>query len=258
MIQTAGKVEFAMRNNLADRAKRLIQRSLRRILRQKGTTLDEIIPGEIRDDEFYRAIEKYASSPDIKTILEIGSSGGGGSTRAFAESIQRFNPDAKLYCMEVSEKRFAELLNTYKDYDFVRPFNVSSVPLSAFPSEQTVALFYKTQTTNLNKYPLEMVLGWLRQDVAYVKEHGKDTNGIQLILEKEKLPSFDLVLIDGSEFTGRAELAEVRGAAVIMLDDINGYKNFENYQDLKMSPDYALAEENWSLRNGYAIFLRNR
>ncbi|MBF0227302.1 MAG: hypothetical protein HQK76_17795, partial [Desulfobacterales bacterium] len=45
---------------------------------------NEKIPPEIvKNDGFYEAIKKIASSEDIKTILEIGSSSGEGSTKAF-------------------------------------------------------------------------------------------------------------------------------------------------------------------------------
>lgn len=84
--------------------------------------------------------------------------------------------------------------------------------------------------------------------------HGKDMNRIALIKEATQIGTFDLVLIDGSEFTGRAELREVLGAGIILLDDINGMKNYENYYELKNNPRYTLEEEDWSLRNGYAVF----
>ncbi|MBW2169777.1 MAG: tetratricopeptide repeat protein, partial [Deltaproteobacteria bacterium] len=64
------------------------------------------------------------------------------------------------------------------------------------------------------------------------------------------------VLIDGSEFTGKAELDEVYGAKIIMLDDINGYKNYHNYQRLVADKTYELIAENWQVRNGYAAFRR--
>jgi hypothetical protein len=37
-----------------------------------------------------------------------------------------------------------------------------------------------------------------------------------------------MVLIDGSEFTGIKEFEYIYGAKYILLDDIKGYKNYEN------------------------------
>jgi hypothetical protein len=221
---------------------------------RKPPTLDDIIPAEIRDDAFYRAILRLAATEPIRTILEIGSSAGEGSTRAFVEGILQNPARPRLYCMEVSEVRFGSLRKTYEAHDFVRPFHLSSVPVRAFPAPEEVERFYREHATNLNHFPLERVLGWLQADLDYLAAPGKDTEGIRLIREAEGIDRFDMVLIDGSEFTGRAELKEVLGASLIMLDDINVFKNYENYHALKADPAYRLEEEDWALRNGYAIF----
>lgn len=238
---------------------------LRRILRvglnpfsKQSTALDRLIPAEIRGDSFYRAIQRYAASDSIRTILEIGSSAGTGSTQAFVTGILlRRSTKPQLYCLELSAARFKALRKAYKDRNFVHPYNLSSVPLGSFPSEETVIEFYRNRRTNLNQYPLPTVLEWLRNDIAYLAKHGKNNNGIQVILQEQGLSGFDLVLIDGSEFTGHAELRQVVGAKILMLDDINSFKNFDNYQNLKANPEYTLVEEDWALRNGYAIFSRN-
>ncbi len=65
-----------------------------------------------------------------------------------------------------------------------------------------------------------------------------------------------MVLIDGSEFPGKAELEDVYGSKWILLDDVNAFKNYENYQSLFNDQSYELYEEDWSLRNGFAIFRR--
>jgi hypothetical protein len=68
--------------------------------------------------------------------------------------------------------------------------------------------------------------------------------------------NFDFVLIDGSPFSGEAELRCVRpflaDKAIIALDDTNDIKNWTNYHKLK---GFAkLLWEDWSVRNGAAIF----
>ena len=62
------------------------------------------------------------------------------------------------------------------------------------------------------------------------------------------------MLIDGSEFTGEAELAEVYGAEFILLDDVNIYKNWTNLQKLAADGNYLLRELNLAVRNGFAVF----
>lgn len=221
---------------------------------QSDSELNYLIAPEIKEDEFYSAIQRLARRRDISTVLEIGSSSGGGSTEAFVTGL-RENPNRPtMFCMEVSKPRFAALEERYAAEGFVRCYNVSSVSVEQFPNEEQVTAFYQRYTTPLNHYPLEQVIGWLRQDITYVNESGVVENGIQCIKTENQIDCFDLVLIDGSEFTGSVELDQVYGAKFILLDDICTYKNFESHQRLLADPDYALIEQNTTLRNGYSIF----
>jgi hypothetical protein len=110
--------------------------------------------------------------------------------------------------------------------------------------------------SKLSKFPLNQVLGWLEQDVTYIQSQDIPTNGIQLIRDSNGIDTFDAVLIDGSEFTGTAELQEVHGARFLLLDDICTYKNYANLRTLKADPAYRLVEASEKPRNGYAVFER--
>ncbi|NJK38937.1 MAG: FkbM family methyltransferase [Oscillatoriales cyanobacterium RM2_1_1] len=221
-----------------------------------NSDLDRLIPPEIKGDAFYKAIQKIAREENIKTVLEIGSSSGGGSTEAFVLGL-RDNPHRPtLYCMEVSKSRFAELQRTYAADEFVKCYNTSSISLEKFPSQAEVIAFYQNQVTGLNHYPLDTVLDWLQKDIEYVQNSGVEDNGIRKIKQENDIKTFDVALIDGSEFTGTAELEEVYGAKFILLDDINTFKNSKNYQKLIHDPGYDLLENSVELRNGYAIFRR--
>ncbi len=216
--------------------------------------LNHVIPPEINNDEFSFLIQKLAREENIRTVLEIGSSAGGGSTEAFVTGLDRNKNHPILYCMEVSKPRFTALQERYSDKDFVICYNVSSISLSKFPSETEVSKFYTATVTALNHYPLERVLGWLRQDMDYVQSSGVPVDGIERIKRENNIELFDMVLIDGSEFTGKAEFNEIYGAKFILLDDINGFKNYQNRQLLLTDPQYNLLYENWKVRNGYSVF----
>jgi hypothetical protein len=218
--------------------------------------LDYLIPPEIKDDGFYKAIYRISQKPEVLTILEIGSSSGQGSTEAFVEGIRRNPSHPILFCMEISKPRFAALQDCYKNERNVRCYNVSSVPLHLFPSEFDITTFYQTTETNLNFTPLNMVLGWLRQDIEYIKNSCVPERGIEIIKSENGIDTFDVVLIDGSEFTGIPELQLIYGAKYILLDDICTYKNYTNYNRLKADPAYVLVKEDFKCRNGYAVFKR--
>jgi predicted O-linked N-acetylglucosamine transferase (SPINDLY family)/glycosyltransferase involved in cell wall biosynthesis/predicted SAM-dependent methyltransferase len=216
--------------------------------------INQIIPPEIKHDEFYEAIKQIAREEDIKTILEIGSSSGAGSTEAFVTGIRENPHQPQLFCMEISQERFTELQKRYaKDY-LVKCYNVSSVGINQFAQQQEVINFYHSYQTALNQYPLEQVLDWLRQDRQYLQNSAVSQAGIKKIKSENNIIFFDVVLIDGSEFTGEAELDEVYGAKFILLDDINTFKNYKNYHKLLNDPNYKILAESFSIRHGYAVF----
>jgi predicted O-methyltransferase YrrM len=227
-----------------------------RFLRQPkaGSILEQTIPPEVKDDEFYRLLKGLAKNQPLRNVLEIGSSSGAGSTQALVEGL-RANPwQPSFFCMELSKHRFRELRRRYRRDDFVNCYNASSVPSDAFLTEKEVSHFYSTSQTKLNSYPLEEVLRWRRLELDYLSAQRVPSAGIELIKLTKRIQTFDLVLIDGSAFTGEAELQAVYGAAYILLDDVNDIKNLRNYERLKLDSSYTLCAENWNVRNGFACF----
>jgi hypothetical protein len=244
--------------NLAKSLKASLRASaykLRRRLRP-NSDLDQIIPPEIVNDEFYEKIRRLAQAARIRTMLEIGSSTGEGSTRAFVEGMHDNPNRPTLFCLEVSRWRFQKLQANYERNTQVRCYNMTSVPIDRFPTEADVIDFYRLRQSKLNVYPLGEILRWLREDIRYVNTLGPGQNGIQIIKDQNNIDTFDMVLIDGSEFTGLAELDEVYGAHFILLDDIGTFKNLGNYERLRDDPTYQLLATNAELRNGYAVFER--
>ena len=218
------------------------------------TKFDYTILPEIKNDEFYTLIQRIAQDENVNTVLEIGSLSGEGSTEAFVTGLRKNPNQPTLFCLEVSKVRCNALKNRYRNDAFVKGYNASSVSINKLPSEQEVKKFYYQFQTGLNKYPLEQVLEWLRQDKEYLHTSEVPDEGIKKIKQENQIDFFDLVLIDGSEFTGSTELIEVYGAKFILLDDINTFKNYYNYLKLKNDEGYKIIAENKKLRNGYAVF----
>src|SRR3954469_21074440 len=126
-----------------------------------SSQLNQIIPPEVKDDPFYFAILRLARTARVKTVLEIGSASGEGSTEGFVRGL-RENPNRPtLYCMEVSRPRFEALRDRYAGDAFVKAYNVSSVPPEAFPDEAEVTRFYNAHLAG-RFAPLPEVLRWLR------------------------------------------------------------------------------------------------
>ncbi len=241
---------------------------------QKIHRLDMPIEPEIKEgDGFYEDLKNLAATPEIKTILEIGSSCGEGSTKALFNGIEKSAIDARLFCIESSIGRFNVLCKKYEagshvnecacskyrhhyTLNMVNCYNVCSIPISQYMTADEVTGFYHNYKTNLNNYPLERVIGWLEEEIGYIQENHIPDDGIRAIMQENDISCFDLVLIDGSAFTAEEELRVVYGAKYIALDDIIDIKNWMNYQILSNDSDYKLLKENKNLRNGYAIFAR--
>jgi hypothetical protein len=232
----------------------LLRRGILRVQRMTG--LGERFPGEIKNDTFYRCIERLASTTQVKTVLEIGSSAGGGSTEAFVKGLRRNPHGPTLFCMEVVKDKFVELQNRYAADAFVKCYNVSSIPLDRFATEDEVRAFYNVMPRSRWTTDIDTVLGWLRGEVEFMRRKAVPDDGIARIKRENGIDTFDMVLIDGSEFTGRAEFDEVVGARYMLLDDIHVLKNHYNCQRLVADRRYKLIESDITLRNGFAVFER--
>ena len=197
-----------------------------------------------------------AADPEVATILEIGSATGDGSTRAFVEGALRRPEPPALYCLEVDGRRYQELVRRYADTPFVHAFHASSVGAEAYASEREVREFCAAVRSALDAFPLEQVLGWRSAELGRLRQAGPGLahDGIALVRRERGVERFGAVLLDGSEFTARAELDLVHGARYLLLDDTSSFKNHANCLRLLGDPHYELIAANPRLRNGYAVF----
>ena len=218
--------------------------------------LDFIIAAEIVDDAFSYWIRKLSNLSHVKTILEIGSSSGAGSTKAFVQSISQRpdSNDVSFYCLELSNVRFAALQQSLSAHPFAKPLNLSSVSTQRFPSEDEVRNFYTSRDTKLNSWPLGTILTWRQQDIDYILQSGRDVDGVLAVKSSHDIENFDMCLIDGSQFTGSAELADLIGSGYILLDDTETFKCRNAFETLDKHPDYELLVHDPYYRNGFAVF----
>jgi len=210
---------------------------------------------EILNDELYSNIVSLVKSRKPSTILEIGSGSGNGSTQAFIEGMSGLG---MLYCLEIADSEYADLLKNTETHKNIYAYQLSSVPIRKFMSEKDVRKFFKEYpNSNPCQYGIDRVLGWLAGTIANVnKTPDQKNHGIGYIKKTHNIKTFDMVLIDGSPFSARAELKNIMGAKIIILDDTEDIKNMESKSILFKNKKYQLLVENKKLRNGYAIFER--
>ena len=194
------------------------------------------------NDSFGQALAKYSKGKKIG--LEIGGGTGDGSTQCiFTEKLFsiEINPDRiGRHCMNLEAKGGVSIYG-------------SAVTRDLWMDKLDILGFYTNKKTNLNQYSLDVVNGWYSECFDMAKEF--KTNAIEDIHFDHNV-DFDFVLIDGSPFSGKAELRCLRpflaDKAIIALDDVNDIKNFDNYHKLKGNVE--LLWEDWNVRNGAAIF----
>ena len=233
---------------LANRITRRLNRALNR------SDLDSTIPPEICGDGFAELITEIASFPDVRTAIDVGASGGGGSSAAIYEGLKS-KSDKVMVCLELSEPRFKELNKRFREHDWVVCLNESSIGEQDFPSFEEVSLFLKKEGCRQMYGKDESdVLRWLRQDLDYIRDHNISTSGILNAFSIAGVETFDLAVIDGSEFSGLAEMRLLMHSAYLLLDDVNTFKNMENRRSLLASDDYELIREDLDCRNGFSAF----
>ena len=194
------------------------------------------------NDSFGKALAKYSEGLDVG--LEIGGGTGDGSTQCIRTK--------RLFSIENHPDRIGRHSMNLSARGGVSVNGTATLP-KLWMNQLDVAEFYGTNKTTLNQYPLDQVLGWYHECVEFAQPYS--TNAIEDIHFEHNV-DFNFVLIDGSPFSGEAELRCVRPLlaekAIIALDDVNDIKNLANYNKLK---GFAkLLWEDWSVRNGAAIF----
>ena len=194
------------------------------------------------NDPFGQALAKYSKGKKIG--LEIGGGTGDGSTQCiFTE---------KLFSIEINQDRIGRHRMNLEAKGGVS-IHGSAVIRDLWMDKLDILGFYTNKKTNLNQYSLDVVNGWYSECFDMAKEF--KTNAIEDIHFDHNV-DFDFVLIDGSPFSGKAELRCLRpflaDKAIIALDDVNDIKNFDNYHKLKGNVE--LLWEDWNVRNGAAIF----
>ena len=196
--------------------------------------------------EIIKVLKKY--KPD--TILDVGASDGQGSTKVLAKNSSKWK--AQIHAIEYTESRYITLVDYFKNNDNVIPRLCAASP--EIMTDANIRKLHKDypKWDVWRTFGLDGVIERLYNTQQKLSKI--ESNGIEAIKKEYDIENFDLVILDGSPFSGRGELEAVYGSDIIVLDDINDIKNKGNYRRLSKSADYTLLTEDLRYRNGYAIF----
>jgi hypothetical protein len=192
--------------------------------------------GQIDNDGFSNEITKYAADLKYKTFLEIGTWNGLGSTRAFSRGFQNRQDDYVFYSLECNKDKCADAAKLYDD---PKIHVLNEVIWNEEPSD-----FYEVFPQCLTN---QMYKRWNEVDLINMKN-------CPLFLNRPDLPAvFDVVLLDGGEFTTYYEFQLLKNKCkILMLDDINVAKCKLIVEELRADASWKIVQcEN--VRNGYLI-----
>ena len=202
------------------------------------------------NDIFGNTINKVISKFRPKSILEIGSGSGLGSTNCIITAIVNNNIKSTLTCMEADINNFKDLVINTKNYEFVNCINQNTLSYNTFLPKCFDTDVWDSEYNKLC-YNREVVLGWYNRDVNIMKDTPQgylDTNTTH----------WDVVLIDGGEFNGYSEYKLLKDKVTIfLLDDVHqAYKCNQIYCELKNDDKWELLFNLPHVRNGAAGFKR--
>lgn len=208
------------------------------------------MPAEItRHDEFGQAIIRTIRECAFESVLEIGSWDGLGSTQVLIEALAHAQSPS-LVCIEANASRYVQLVQTVSHHAWVRPLFGSSITRASLTPQSFDEVWQSPH--NALRYPKETVRGWWDESLACLED--ARTGHLETLGDKQ----FDVVLVDGCEFTGFDDyrLAKPR-TQCLMLDDVHhAYKCNRAHTELKLDPEWRLLWESDRVRNGASIWIR--
>tara|TARA_R100001230_G_C5689594_1_gene202245 strand:- start:6187 stop:6843 length:657 start_codon:yes stop_codon:yes gene_type:complete len=201
------------------------------------TSLQKQGRGQICYDDFSKEIKNYASNSNYKHFLEIGTWNGLGSTAAFSKGFEERNDDYIFYSLECNKDKCIDASKLYTDNDKIHILN--EVIWNEEPKD-----FYEIFPQCLTN---EMYKHWNEVDIINMKK-------CKLFLNRTDLPEiFDVILLDGGEFTTYYEFQILKERCkILMLDDVNVDKCKLIVEEIKSDPSWKIIKSD-TVRNGYLI-----
>lgn len=195
--------------------------------------------GQISNDMFSIKIHEMAANLSNVSFLEIGTWNGMGSTKQFVDVLKHRTDDYIFYSLECNTDKCNDAKKLYVNESKVHLLN--EVLYNDEPTN-FLDIFPQCATNNMFKE-------WHRVDISNMKK-------CNVFLKRNDLPEiFDVVLLDGGEFTTYFEYRLIKDRCkYLLLDDINVAKCTKIVEEIKAEPDkWEILEENRSTRNGFLV-----
>jgi predicted O-methyltransferase YrrM len=190
------------------------------------------------DSDVGKLIYNIASDTNFKAYLEIGTWNGLGSTRCFVEGLKKRSNTSPFvfYSLECNKDKANFASNLYKNISNIHILNESLVNQEDIKDAKSV-------------FP-DIIDKWHVVDVENIKNCNQ-------FLERKDIPQlFDVILLDGGEYTTYFEFLKIKDKCrVLMMDDVNTDKCKKIVEILNNDNTWRLVYFDHQ-RNGFAVFER--
>jgi len=193
--------------------------------------------GQVHDDCLSTWIKELCRDENNKVFLEVGTWNGLGSTRVFVDALKD-RTDTTFYSLECNGEKSAHARKFYEGVANVHILNEILVELTP---EQLYEVFPEAKDDpEFNR--------WNTVDIENMKEckvfSAADT--------------FDVVLLDGGEFTTYHEFQHIKDKCrYLLLDDTNTNKCKKIVEEVKAHPEtWKIVGEEQNVRNGIMMLQR--
>jgi hypothetical protein len=194
--------------------------------------------GQINEDNALSTwIRDMCRDENNKVFLEIGTWNGLGSTRVFVDALEG-RTDTTFYSLECNSEKSAHARKFYEGVANVHILNEILVELTP---EQVYEVFPEAKDDpEFNR--------WNTVDIENMKECAVFSSADR----------FDVVLLDGGEFTTWHEFQHIKDKCrYLLLDDTNANKCKKIVEEVKAHPEiWKILGEEQSVRNGVMMLQR--
>lgn len=170
---------------------------------------------------------------DVKTIVDVGTWNGMGSTKCIYDAVAGTNK--LVWSLECNKIRHEE---AKINLGFLQP---------SFKLIHGTIVTYEELAPRMDDIENDTLKGWLKEDLAWLQN-------TPMVLDQ--LPEkIDLCIIDSGEFSGDLEFFKLwQKCHYIVLDDTNAIKHKETKKFILANKDkFKILEDNSTDRNGYLI-----
>jgi hypothetical protein len=201
------------------------------------------------ETEFGRYLKSLTANPKYKTVFEVGTWKGNGTTRCLVEGcIERFKSHPErtihLWSLESNLNFYSEAMNFWLQV----PLPFLHLLYGRLHREGLMTEEEIRAHPRFNHIVSHFNL-WYKQDVL-------DYNQAP-VLDMALFPDIDVVVLDGGEFSSSADWTALKqkNPKVVCLDDVGVMKNYDVFAELCQSNEWKHIAGNEE-RHGWAVFER--